>query len=91
MIEGQTLEKAVALAAKGLCPCCDGTGDEDGTGDACGGSGCVYCTGEGCGGSCSWCGGSGKLSGWRHGNPSYRGVLPDHLVDQIEAATPALF
>ena len=90
MTAHQTPGQALRLAADGHCPCCAGTGDEDGTGNACGGPGCVYCAGAGCGGSCSWCGGTGALNMWRHGNPSYRGVLPDAMVDELERNTPSL-
>ena len=81
-------EELNELAKAGICPCCFGTGDEDGTGDACGGENCCYCSGEGCGGSCSWCSATGRLSGWSPGNPSYRGIISDDLLP-VEAGVMA--
>ncbi len=84
---------ADALVATGKCPCCFGTGLEDGTGQACGSDAedmddfhCVHCEGYGCGGSCSWCGGTGLFSAWKPGNPSYRGIISDNLLPEGEYA-----
>ena len=85
-IETMPIAEADRLAKQGICPCCGGTGDEDGTGQACGGDTCEYCHGEGCGGSCSWCGGTGKVSGWTPRNPSYRGYVSEEVCDAIEVA-----
>lgn len=82
-----------AMVIAGICPACKGTGLEDGTGDACGGDGgddslaCAYCMGEGCGGTCSWCGSTGKFADWKHGNPSYEGMISDHLLPEISTPT----
>lgn len=70
-----------------ICPVCLGSGEDvDGCGCSCIGEGkmdvhhnecfkpcCASCGGDGCGGSCPFCGGSGKKSDWKPGNPSYEG------------------